>query len=316
MRYSRIVGTGSFLPSCVVTNADLESKLDTTHAWIVSRTGIEQRHIADKDDNTTTMAIKAAQVALETSGLTPQDIELVLVATTTPDCFFPSTACFVQSALAINNQCLAFDISAACAGFNYALSIADQLIKTGFVRHALVIGSETMSRVVDWQDRSTCILFGDGASAVLLSVSQQPGILSSYLHADGAYRDVLRLPSGLNGEKVKVSMQGREVFKVAVNQLSEIALTSLRHQNITGSEVDWFIPHQANLRIIEAVAKKIHLDLDRVIVTLDQHGNTSAASIPLALDTAIRDGRIQKGQLLLLESFGAGFVWGVNLIRY
>ncbi len=315
MRYSRIIGNGGFLPKKIVTNEDLEKTLDTSHAWIVERTGIMQRHIASIQDTTSSMAIAAARSALIGSTIAARDLGMIIVATTTPDNFFPSTACAVQAALGISN-CPAFDVSAACAGFNYALTVADQFIRTGFVDSALVIGSETMSRILDWQDRSTCILFGDGAGAVLLQADECPGIISSQLYADGSYQDMLHVSSGLLGTDSKIKMRGNEVFKVAVQQLSTALNQILAVNDLTTDTLDWLIPHQANLRIIGALAKKLTMPLERIVISLDRHGNTSSASIPLALNTAIADGRIQKGQLLLLESFGAGFTWGATLLRY
>ncbi|WP_218813301.1 beta-ketoacyl-ACP synthase III [Rickettsiella endosymbiont of Dermanyssus gallinae] len=316
MKYSRIAGTGAYLPKNSVSNADLIKRgIDTTDEWIVSRTGIRARHLADASDTTSTMAAAAAKKALEAAGCAAKDIQLIIVATSTPDKYFPSTACLVQSALAVDG-CPAFDVVAACAGFNYALSVADQFIRNGQINSALVIGSETMSSIINWEDRSTCILFGDGAGAVVLQASDTPGIISTHLHAAGSYKDLLFLGTGLREEKAHLVMQGNKVFKIAVSKLSEILDETLQANNIQASTIDWLIPHQANLRIITAMADKLKLSMDKVVITVDQHGNTSAASVPLALDTAIRDGRIQRGQLLLMESFGAGLAWGSALVRY
>lgn len=316
MKYSRIAGTGAYLPKNSVSNADLiKLGIDTTDEWIVSRTGIRARHLADASDSTSTMAAAAAKKALEAADCSAKDIQLIIVATSTPDKFFPSTACLVQSALGTDG-CPAFDVVAACAGFNYALSVADQFIRNGQITSALVIGSETMSSIINWEDRSTCILFGDGAGAIVLQASDTPGIISTHLHAAGSYKDLLFLGTGLREEKAHLVMQGNQVFKIAVSKLSEILDETLQTNGIQASAIDWLIPHQANLRIITAMAKKLNMAMDNVVITLDQHGNTSAASVPLALDTAIRDGRIQRGQLLLMESFGAGLAWGSALVRY
>ena len=316
MKYSKIAGTGAYLPKNSVSNADLIKRgIDTTDEWIVSRTGIRARHLADASDTTSTMAAAAAKKALEAAGCSAKDIQLIIVATSTPDKYFPSTACLVQSTLGIDG-CPAFDVVAACAGFNYALSVADQFIRNGQITSALVIGSETMSSIINWEDRSTCILFGDGAGAVVLQASDTPGIISTHLHAAGSYKDLLFLGTGLREEKAHLVMQGNQVFKIAVSKLSEILDETLQANGIQASAIDWLIPHQANLRIITAMAKKLNMTMDNVVITVDQHGNTSAASVPLALDTAIRDGRIQRGQLLLMESFGAGLAWGSALVRY
>jgi len=316
MKYSRIAGTGAYLPKNSVSNADLIKRgIDTTDEWIVSRTGIRARHLADASDTTSTMATAAAKKALEAAGCSAKEIQLIIVATSTPDKYFPSTACLVQSALGVDG-CPAFDVVAACAGFNYALSVADQFIRNGQITSALVIGSETMSSIINWEDRSTCILFGDGAGAVVLQASDTPGIISTHLHAAGSYKDLLFLGTGLREEKAHLVMQGNQVFKIAVSKLSEILDETLQANGIQASAIDWLIPHQANLRIITAMAKKLNMSMDNVVITVDQHGNTSAASVPLALDTAIRDGRIQRGQLLLMESFGAGLAWGSALVRY
>lgn len=317
MKYSQIAGTAAYLPKNILSNADLIKKgVDTNDEWIVTRTGIRERHMIDpKEDSTSTMAIAAAKKALEAAACQASDIELIIVATSTPDKFFPSTACLVQAGLGVDG-CAALDVVAACAGFNYGLSVADQFIRNGQKKTALVIGSESMSSIINWQDRTTCILFGDGAGAVVLKAAEEPGIISTHLHAAGSYKDLLYLGTGLREEKAHLVMQGNEVFKIAVNKLSEVLTETLTANKLNPSDIDWLIPHQANLRIIKAMAKKLTLPMDKVVVTLDKQGNTSAASIPLALDMAIRDGRIQRGQLLLMESFGAGLVWGSSLVRY
>ncbi|SFR52162.1 beta-ketoacyl-ACP synthase III [Thiomicrospira sp. ALE5] len=329
-RISRIIATGSYLPERVMLNADLEAMVETTDAWIQERTGIKQRHIIADDQVTSDLAVAAAKQAIARAGLTPNDIDLVLVATTTPDKIFPSTATIVQRELGITNSCPAFDLQAVCTGFVYALSVADQFIKTGMVKRALVIGAESLSRITNWSDRSNCILWGDGAGAVILeAVAQQDGqpvksgIIATHIHADGQYEQLLHVPSGPSrvaqtddvAERT-MTMKGNEVFKVAVNTLSRIATETLAKNQIDANELDWLVPHQANLRIIKATGKKLGLDDSQVVVTVDQHGNTSSASIPLALDQAITDGRIQRGQLMLLEAFGGGFTWGSALIRY
>lgn len=320
--YSRILSTGGYLPDNIVTNVDLEKKVDTTDEWIYTRTGIRERRVAAENELTSDLAVKAALKAIDSAGLDAQDIDLLIVATTTPDLVFPSTACLVQERLGIRN-CPAFDIQAVCAGFVYALDVADKFIKTGSATRALVIGAETFSRIIDWSDRNTCVLFGDGAGAVILEQSEQPGIVSTVLHADGRYADLLCVPVGVSKGYSKVlqgqaytTMQGGEVFKVAVKKLGESIdeLTSLN--NLNYDDIDWMVPHQANIRIINAMAKKLNLSKEKVIVTIDKHGNTSAASIPLALDVGIRDGRIKRGQKLIIEGFGGGFAWGGALINY
>ncbi|AMO82167.1 beta-ketoacyl-ACP synthase III [Obesumbacterium proteus] len=315
--YTRILGTGSYLPVQVRTNADLESMVETSDEWIVSRTGIRERRIAAPDENVSTMAFEAAKHALEMSGLDKNDIGLIVVATTSATHAFPSAACQVQQMLDIKG-CAAFDVAAACAGFTYALSIADQYVKNGAVKHALVIGSDTLSRTLDPTDRGTVILFGDGAGAVVLGASEDAGILSTHIHADGHYGELLTLPNRqrYTEDQAYLTMAGNEVFKVAVTELAHIVDESLAANNLERSDLDWLVPHQANLRIISATAKKLGMTLENVIVTLDRHGNTSAASVPCALDEAVRDGRIQRGQLILLEAFGGGFTWGSALVRF
>lgn len=318
MPYSQILGTGSYLPAKILTNFDLEKMVETSHQWIVERTGIFQRHIAEKDETVVTMAEAAARQALQAAEKTPQEVELIIVSSTTPQFVFPGTACLLQQHLKVAG-CPAFDLNAsACAGFMYALSIADQYIRTGTVKTALIIGSEAMSRIIDWQDRSTCVLFGDGAGAVVLGASDEPGVLSTHIHADGHFKDVLFLPLGnKNTPNVEtVQMQGNKLFKLAVNILGELFDETLAANGLKKSAIDWLIPHQANMRIIEAMAKKLALPLSHVAITLDDQANTSSASIPLALDKAVRDGRIKRGQLLLMEGFGGGLAWGSALVRY
>ncbi len=316
MTYSRVAGTGSYLPAKILTNADLETMVDTTDEWIFDRTGIRQRHIAADDETTSDLALQASLRALEAAGLTAADLDLIVVGTTTPDQIFPSTACLLQAKLGVGG-CPAFDLQAVCSGFVFALATADQFIRGGQCRHALVVGAETLSRITDWTDRGNCILWGDGAGAVILSRSDEPGILSTHLHADGAYRSLLEVPAGVSRQHAddKIRMEGRAVFKVAVNTLDQIVDETLRHNGISKTDLDWLVPHQANIRIIQATAKKLAMSMDNVVVTVDTHGNTSAASIPLALDVAVRDGRIKPGELILTEAFGGGFTWGSALIR-
>lgn len=322
MIYSRIAGTGSFLPEKIMTNADLERMVDTSDEWITERTGIKKRHIAGEGETTCDLAEKAARAAIEAAGLKPDDIDLIVFATTTPDQVFPSTACLLQKRLDIHGPA-AFDIQAVCSGFVYALSIADKFIKTGAAKNALVVGAETLSRIVDWTDRTTCVLFGDGAGAVVLSASDAPGVISTHLHADGQYEPLLTVPVGIATDynavrqsEAYIQMQGREVFKVAVNTLGRIVDETLNAAGMTQADIDWLVPHQANVRIINAMGKKLSLPSERVVVTVQEHGNTSAASIPLALDSAVRDGRIKRGDTLFLEAFGGGFTWGSALLVY
>jgi 3-oxoacyl-[acyl-carrier-protein] synthase III len=319
--YSRITGTGSYLPEKVLTNADLEKMVDTSDEWITDRTGIRKRHIVD-GETTCDLAEQAARRAIEAAGLSAADIDLIIVGTTTPDRIFPSTACLLQDRLKIHG-CPAFDVQAVCTGFVYALGVADMFVTAGKAKHALVVGAETLSNIVDWTDRGTCVLFGDGAGAVVLSASDETGILSTHLHADGQYKELLTVPAGLseNIEQLKaggafVEMKGNEVFKVAVNTLGRIVDETLAANNMQKSDITWLVPHQANIRIIAATAKKLDMSMDHVVVTVQDHGNTSAASIPLALDIAVRDGRIQRGDTLLLEAFGGGFTWGSALLKY
>lgn len=320
--YSRILGTGGYLPEKVLTNHDLEAMVETTDQWITERTGIKKRHIAADGETTCDLAEQAARQAMDAAGIGPADIDLIIVATTTPDRVFPSTACLLQERLDIHG-CAAFDIQAVCTGFVYALGVADKFIKSGSHRHALVVGAETMSRILDWTDRGTCVLFGDGAGAVVLGASNEPGILSTHLHADGQYKDLLSTTGGTsegyakgsNG-KAHVTMQGNEVFKIAVNTLGRIVDETLAANLMEKTDIDWLVPHQANIRIINATAKKLKMHTDRVVVTVAEHGNTSSASVPLALNEAVRDGRIKRGETILLEAFGGGFTWGSALIKY
>jgi|TARA_X000000950_G_scaffold204816_2_gene246488 3-oxoacyl-[acyl-carrier-protein] synthase-3 len=306
--YSKIIGTGGYLPNKILTNKDLESLVDTTDEWIVERTGIKQRHISEDNETTSSMATKASLDAIKSANIKNSQIDLIIVATTTPDQIFPSTACIVQNNL--NIIAPAFDVQAACTGFIYALSIADNYIKTGTCKNVLVIGAEKYSNLLDWSDRSTCVLFGDGAGAVILSADSYEGIISSHIHADGQYNDLLSV------EDKNIKMRGNEVFKVAVNTLSKLVDETLNKNNLDKSDIDWLVPHQANLRIIKAAAKKLSMSLDQVVVTVDKHANTSAASIPLALNEAVKDGRIKDDQVILLEAFGSGFTWGSVLLRY
>lgn len=317
-KYARIIGTGGYLPERTLTNAQLEQMVDTTDQWILERTGIGQRHIIADHETTSTMSEVAARRALESAGLTPNDVELLIIGTSTPDRFFPSTATILQNRLGIKNRSPAFDVSAACAGFIYALGIAEQFIKSGSVKTALVLGAESLTRLVDWTDRTTCILFSDAAGAVVLHADSQPGIISTHLHADGAYNQLLYAPNHIGElkEPPYIKMKGSEVFKLAVNTLNNIVDETLQHNNLQQSDIDWLIPHQANLRIIQATARKLNLPMERVILTVQDQGNSSAASIPIALDIAVRDGRIKRGDTLLMETFGAGFTWGSALVRY
>ncbi|MDJ0834151.1 MAG: beta-ketoacyl-ACP synthase III [Gammaproteobacteria bacterium] len=322
MSFARITGTGGYLPEKVLTNHDLEKIVDTTDQWIRERTGIEKRHIALEGQTTVDLAERASRQALEMAGVKPEDIDLIVVATTTPDRIFPSTACLLQSRLDIHG-CAAFDVQAVCTGFIYALGVAEKFIKTGGSKKALVVGAETFSRLLNWEDRGTCVLFGDGAGAVILEADDETGILSTHLHADGDYEALLRVPFGvsqgmeqMDDINSKVEMRGNEVFKMAVNTLGRIVDETLEANNMEKSDIDWLVPHQANIRIIQATARKLKMSLDQVVVTVNEHGNTSAASVPLALDVAVRDGRIKKGEMLLLEAFGGGFTWGSALLRF
>ncbi|MBU4423627.1 MAG: ketoacyl-ACP synthase III [Gammaproteobacteria bacterium] len=322
-RYSRITGTGSYLPPRRVTNADLvaelaQSGIETSDEWIVERTGIRARHFAAPDVTCSDLGLEAAKRALEAAGCQPQDIDLIIVATSTPDMVFPSAACILQNKLGANG-CPAFDVQAVCSGFVYALTVADAMIQTGTAKRALVVGAEVFSRILDFKDRTTCVLFGDGAGAVVLEASDTPGILASDLHADGRYVDILCVPGSVSGGAVLgdpvLKMDGQAVFKLAVGVLDKAARAMLAKANLTEADIDWLVPHQANIRIMQSTAKKLKLSMDKVVVTVDQHGNTSAASIPLALDYAVRSGQVKKGETLLLEGVGGGFTWGAVLLK-
>lgn len=324
MIYSRIIGTGSHLPAKVVTNHDLEKIMDTSDQWIRERTGICERRIVEDDETTATLTEMACRKAIEAAGIDPAQIDLFIVGTTTPDLIFPSTACLVQKKLGLSD-CAAMDVNAACSGFIYALNIADKYIRCGDAKRVLVCGAETLSKITNWSKRDTAVLFADGAGAVVLEASEEPGILSSHIHANGDYADLLTVNVGVsvgwdemsqNDGKPEIQMRGNEVFKVAVRTLGRIVEETLGANNLQKSDLNWLIPHQANLRIISAMAKLLGMSMDHVVVTIDRHGNTSAGSVPLALDEAIRDGRIQRGDLMLLEAFGGGFTWGSALIRY
>lgn len=318
--YSKIIGTGSYFPEQVRTNADLEKLVETSDEWIIERTGIKERRISSPDENVAYMGAEAAKKALEMAGIEPTDIDMIVMGTTSSHVSLPSAACFVQQLLDIPSI-PAFDVAAACSGFIYALSIGDQYIKGGMAKRVLVIGADALSHMCDPEDRTTLILFGDAAGACIIEASEEQGIMSTHLHADGKYQPLLGCDAPVRGDQLSVEssymyMSGNEVFKMAVTKLSEIVNTTLKHNNIEKSDIDWLVPHQANMRIIKATAKKLSLPMERVVVTLDMHGNTSAATIPTALDIAIRDGRIQRGQTLLLEAFGSGFTWGSALIKY
>ena len=317
--YSRIIGTGSYLPDKVLANSDLARLVDTSDEWIYTRTGIRQRHIAADDQVCSDLALIASRRAMEAAGVSAEDIDLVIVATTTPDMVFPSTACLLQAKLGMTRGA-AFDLQAVCSGFVYALATADNFMKSGQYRHILVVGSEVYSRILDWKDRGTCVLFGDGAGAVVLAGSSDPGILASRLHSDGRYAHILSVPGSVSGGEVRgrplLQMEGNAVFKFAVRVLGEVADETLKAAGLERSSVDWLIPHQANIRIIQATAKKMGLGMDRVVTTVERHANTSAASVPLALDEAVRDGRVRPGQHVLLEGVGGGFTWGAVLLRW
>ncbi|MDQ3229099.1 MAG: ketoacyl-ACP synthase III [Pseudomonadota bacterium] len=321
--FARIAGTGSYLPEKVLTNDDLSKFVDTSDEWIATRTGIRERHVAAEGETTCDLAYHASVRAMEAAGVSPQDIDLIVLGTTTPDLIFPSTACLLQHRLGANG-CAAFDVNAACSGFVYALTVADKFIRSGAAKTALVVGAETLTRMLDWSDRGTCVLFGDGAGAVVLKADNETGILSTHLHADGGKKELLWNPVGVSaGFKldepnagVKVLMTGNEVFKHAVKALDAVVEETLQANGLDRHDIDWLIPHQANLRIIEATAKRLDMPMERVVVTVDKHGNTSSGSVPLALDEAVRSGRVKRGQLVLLEAFGGGFTWGSALLRY
>lgn len=317
--YSKIIGTGSYLPARVLTNFDLEKIVETSHDWILSRSGIIERHIAADDEMASDLALHASRRALEAAGISADEIDLIIVATTSPDQIFPSTACILQDKLGIRHGA-AFDIQAVCSGFIYALNIADMFIRNGQAGNVLVVGTEVLSRLLNWEDRSTCVLFGDGAGAVVLQRSETPGIRSARLHADGSHRGMLAANGNIRNGAVSgnpyIEMDGKAVFKFAVNALNDVVEEVLAENKMTGADIDWLVPHQANIRIMEATAKKLGMSMSKVVVTVASHGNTSAASIPLALDTAVRDGRIKPGQNVLLEAVGGGFTWGAILIRW
>lgn len=318
MKHSRIVGTGSYLPEKILSNADLEKMIDTTDEWIFTRTGIRERHIVAKNEFTSDLAVNAALQAIEVAQISPNDIDLIIIATTTPDRTFPSTACLVQEKLGIRNNCPAFDIQAVCSGFVFALATADNFIKSGAAKRALVIGADTMSRITDWTDRGNCILWGDGSGAVVLEASDDVGVISTHLHANGSYADLLMVEKGVSNQSGlnTITMEGNAVFKVAVNTLDAIVDETLEANGMAKSDINWLVPHQANIRILQSTAKKLGMSMDQVVVTVDKHGNTSAASIPLALDVAVRDGRIKRGETILMEAFGGGFTWGSVLMKY
>lgn len=318
MLYSQITGTGGYLPERIMTNADLERMIDTSDEWIQTRTGIKERHIAADDETSCDMAEQAALRAIEAADIDKASIDLIVLATSTPDLIFPSTACLLQDRLGITNGCAAFDVQAVCSGFIYALSVADKFIRSGSHRRALVVGTDVNSKIIDWTDRGTCILFADGAGAVILDVSEEAGIYSTHLHSNGSYADMLLVPSGISkpGDYPYMKMRGNEVFKMAVRMLGEIVDETLDANDMNRGDIDWLVPHQANIRIIAATAKKLGLPMERVVLTVADQGNTSGGSIPLALDTAIRAGDIKRGEILLLEAFGGGFTWGSALIKY
>ena len=316
---ARISALGTYVPPRILTNADLEKMVETTDQWIVERTGIRERHIAAPDQLTSDLAFEAAKKAIEAAGIEAQAIDLIIVATTTPDRIFPSTACVLQAKLGIANGAPAFDMQAVCSGFVYGLTVADSFIKSGQAKCALVVGAETLSRITDYSDRSNCILWGDGAGAVVLQASEQPGIVSTHIHADGRYQQLLYVDGGVSLKKegqAYMRMEGNAVFKVAVNTLDAIVDETLAANGLSKSDIQWLVPHQANIRIIQATAKKLGMSMDHVVLTVDRHGNTSAASIPLALDTAVRDGRIKAGEMVLMEAFGGGFTWGSVLVKF
>lgn len=318
MIHSRIAGTGSYLPEKVITNFDLEKMVDTTDEWIRTRTGIERRHVAVDGQTTVDLAEQAARRALEMAGVLPADVDFIAFGTTTPDLIFPNCGTLLQRRLGCRGS-PAFSVETACAGFMYALSIADKFVRAGEAKRALVVGAETLSRITDWSDRGTAVLFGDGAGAVVLEPSDKPGVLSTHLHSDGEYKDLLYCAGGVSTglpERLAIIMAGSEVFKVAVLKLEAAVDEALAANGLDGSAIDWLVPHQANIRIIQATARRLDLPMERVVLTVQEHGNTSAASVPLALDVAVRDGRIRRGDLLLLEAFGGGFTWGSALVRY
>jgi 3-oxoacyl-[acyl-carrier-protein] synthase III len=319
MTYSRIVGTGSYLPPRIVTNHELATRVNTSDEWIVSRTGIRQRHIADEQQTSSDLALEAARAALAAAGSTAGDLDLIIVATSTPDYVFPSTACLLQAKLGVRG-CAAFDVQAVCSGFVYALAVADSFVRSGQSRNALVIGAEVFSRILDWSDRATCILFGDGAGAVVLRADERPGVHASVLHADGSHAGILAVPGNVCGGKITgspfVKMDGPAVFKFAVRVLDDVARETVARCGMQLADIDWLIPHQANVRILDATAKRLGLPAAKLVVTVDRHGNTSAASVPLALDLALRDGRIKRGHKVMLQGVGGGFTWGASLVEF
>jgi 3-oxoacyl-[acyl-carrier-protein] synthase-3 len=321
MTYSRIIGTGRYLPERIMTNFDLEKIVETSDEWIRTRTGVERRHVVEEDQTTSDMCVESAKKAMDAAGVTPADIDMVITGTTSPDVIFPNVSTIIQHRLGIP-ACTAFSLEAACSGFIYALTVADKFIKAGEAKCVLVTGAECITKLLDWGDRNTCVLFGDGAGSVIVVPSEEPGILSCELGADGQYRELLHYPVGVSKNlaaagagEANLIMQGNEVFKVAVKTLGRIAQAALDKAGVTKEELDWLVPHQANIRIIQAMAKRLNMPMEKVIVTVQDHGNTSAASVPLALDVGIRDGRVKKGQLVLMEAFGGGFTWGSVLMR-
>jgi 3-oxoacyl-[acyl-carrier-protein] synthase-3 len=319
VKYSRIVGTGSYLPPHIVTNDELATRVDTSDEWIVSRTGIRQRHIADESQTSSDLALEAGRAALAAAGTTAGDLDLIIVATSTPDYVFPSTACLLQAKLGVRG-CAAFDVQAVCSGFVYALAVADSFVRSGQSRNALVIGAEVFSRILDWNDRGTCVLFGDGAGAVVLRADERPGVHASVLHADGSQAGILAVPGNVCGGKIVgspfLTMDGPAVFKFAVRVLDEVARETVARCGMQLGDIDWLIPHQANVRILDATAKRLGLPPEKLVVTVDRHGNTSAASVPLALDLALRDGRIRPGHKVMLQGVGGGFTWGASLVEF
>lgn len=318
MKYSAILSTGSYLPERVMTNEELEKLVDTTDEWIQARTGIKERHIARDDETTSDMCMQAAKIAIDEADIDPNTIDLIVLATSTPDLIYPSTACLLQNRLGITNGSAAFDVQAACSGFIYAFSVADKFISSGAARRALVVGADSNSKILDWNDRGTCVLFGDGAGAILLEAADDPGVYVSQLHANGSYAHLLQVPSGVSKptDDPFIRMSGNEVFKFAVNAMGGIVDETLKDCGLNKSDIDWLVPHQANQRIIKATAKKLGVTMDKVILTVGEHGNTSGGSIPLALDTGIRDGRIKRGENLFLEAVGSGFTWGSVVLKY
>ncbi|NKB37018.1 MAG: beta-ketoacyl-ACP synthase III [Gammaproteobacteria bacterium] len=318
MNYTKILGTGSYLPERVMLNSELEAMVDTSDEWIQARTGIKERHIAREDETTCDMCEQAALNAIQAADIDPSEIDLIVLATSTPDLIYPSTACLLQARLGVSNTCAAFDVQAACSGFVYAFSIAEKFIQSGSVKKALVVGADANSKILDWTDRGTCVLFGDGAGAIILEASDEPGVYATRLHADGSHAHLLQVPSGVSkptGDPF-IRMSGNEVFKFAVNAMGSIVDETLQECGLSKSDIDWLVPHQANQRIIKATARKLGVTMDKVILTVAEHGNTSGGSIPLALDTGIRDGRIKRGDKLFLEAVGSGFTWGSIVLKY